>query len=191
MTANANEGAAAYDGTAALKMAAPEAPAKKKPFQRKQRKSSGGQEAASKAKGSAAGSKGKGPAAGLLARSGRMTVPGAIGAILVLAMVVVITLASYAQLVVVNDKAVELRNELSQLKTEETKLLAQYELAYDLQEIERQMLTSGEMMQVQSWQTYTLELSEPDEVEYHQASDLPGRIMAFAKDLVSAVKEYF
>lgn len=92
---------------------------------------------------------------------------------------------------VVNDKAVELRNELSQLKTEETKLLAQYELAYDLQEIERQMLTSGEMMQVQSWQTYTLELSEPDEVEYHQASDLPGRIMAFAKDLVSAVKEYF
>ncbi|MCI5499982.1 MAG: hypothetical protein MR419_10740 [Clostridiales bacterium] len=189
MTANANGGAAAYDGTAALKMAAPEAPAKKKPFQRKRRKDSGGQETASKAKGPDAGR--KGPAAGLLARSGRMTVPGAIGAILVLAMVVVITLASYAQLVVVNDKAVELRNELSQLKTEETKLLAQYELAYDLQEIERQMLTSGEMMQVQSWQTYTLELSEPDEVEYHQASDLPGRIMAFAKDLVSAVKEYF
>lgn len=69
--------------------------------------------------------------------------------------------------------------------------MAQYELAYDLQEIERQLLASGEMMKVQSWQSYTLELSEPDQVEYHQASDLPGQILAFAKDLVSAVKEYF
>ena len=67
----------------------------------------------------------------------------------------------------------------------------QYELAYDLQEIERQMLASGEMMKVQSWQTYTLELSEPDTVEYHQGSDLAQQIMSFAKNLVSAVKEYF
>lgn len=95
------------------------------------------------------------------------------------------------QLVVVNDKVVELRNELSELQSEETQLKAQYELAYDLQEIERQMLASGEMMKVQSWQTYTLELSEPDTVEYHQGSDLAQQIMSFAKNLVSAVKEYF
>lgn len=53
------------------------------------------------------------------------------------------------------------------------------------------MLASGEMMKVQSWQTYTLELSEPDTVEYHQGSDLAKQIMSFAKNLVSAVKEYF
>ena len=111
--------------------------------------------------------------------------------IMTVALVVVITLASYAQLVVVNDKVVELRNELSELQSEETQLKAQYELAYDLQEIERQMLASGEMMKVQSWQTYTLELSEPDTVEYHQGSDLAQQIMSFAKNLVSAVKEYF
>ena len=86
---------------------------------------------------------------------------------------------------------VEPRNELSELQSEETQLKAQYELAYDLQEIERQMLASGEMMKVQSWQTYTLELSEPDTVEYHQGSDLAQQIMSFAKNLVSAVKEYF
>ena len=106
--------------------------------------------------------------AALLTKGARWTVPGAILAILTVALVVVITLASYAQLVVVNDKVVELRNELSELQSEETQLKAQYELAYDLQEIERQMLASGEMMKVQSWQTYTLELSEPDTVEYHQ-----------------------
>ena len=91
----------------------------------------------------------------------------------------------------VNDQVVELRNHLSELKEEETQLKAQYELAYDLQEIERKMLSSGEMMKVQSWQTYTLELSEPDAVEYHQGSDLAQQIMSFAKNLVSAVKEYF
>lgn len=41
-----------------------------------------------------------------------------------MALVVVITLASYAQLVVVNDKVVELRNELSELQSEETQLKA-------------------------------------------------------------------
>ena len=128
--------------------------------------------------------------AALLTKGARWTVPGAILAILTVALVVVITLASYAQLVVVNDKVVELRNELSELQSE-TQLKAQYELAYDLQEIERQMLASGEMMKVQSWQTYTLELSEPDTVEYHQGSDLAQQIMSFAKNLVSAVKEYF
>lgn len=187
MTAKAEGSAVAYDGTGALKMAAPEAPARRRPFQRKQRNhSKDSTQPLPKA------TKGPGETkTGLLARSGAISVPGAIGAILVVALVVVITLASYAQLVVVNDQVVELRNELSTLKTEETKLMAQYELAYDLQEIERQLLASGEMMKVQSWQSYTLELSEPDQVEYHQASDLPGQILAFAKDLVSAVKEYF
>lgn len=183
MIAKSSGGPVAYDGTGALKMAAPEAPATEKTFPKKRRRASG--------KGAPAPAKEGAGASGFLAWSGRLSVPGAIGAILVVALVVVLTLASYAQLVVVNDKMVDLRNELSELKTEETKLMAQYELSYDLQEIERQLLSSGEMMKVQSWQTYTLELSEPDEVEYHQASDLPGQIMTFAKDLVAAVKEYF
>ena len=55
------------------------------------------------------------------------------------------------------------------MQDQETQLKAQYELSYDLQDIERQLLASGEMMKAQSWQIYTLELSEPDAVEYHQA----------------------
>ena len=53
------------------------------------------------------------------------------------------------------------------------------------------MAVQWPILKVQSWQTYTLELSEPDTVEYHQGSDLAQQIMSFAKNLVSAVKEYF
>ena len=91
----------------------------------------------------------------------------------------------------VNDQVVSLRSELNQLQSEETKLMAQYELAYDLQEIETQMLASGQMTKIQNWQTYTLELSEPDSVEYYQGWDLKEQLMSFAKNLVTAVKEYF
>ena len=172
MTGKQTQGAVAYDGTGALKMAAPEAPAQKKKFRKKETK---GKKETKETQHPVVKN-----GAALLIKGARWTVPGAILAILTVALVVVITLASYAQLVVVNDKVVELRNELSELQ-----------LAYDLQEIERQMLASGEMMKVQSWQTYTLELSEPDTVEYHQGSDLAQQIMSFAKNLVSAVKEYF
>ncbi|MFQ9412574.1 MAG: hypothetical protein ACLR1T_18235, partial [Evtepia gabavorous] len=58
--------------------------------------------------------------AALLTKGARwITVQGRSLAILTVALVVVITLASYAQLVVVNDKVVELRNELSELQSEE------------------------------------------------------------------------
>ena len=103
----------------------------------------------------------------------------------------VLLLMSYVELTVLSEDVVTMKSQMETLKTEEARLRAQYELAYDLQEIERQMLASGEMMKVQSWQTYTLELSEPDTVEYHQGSDLAQQIMSFAKYLVSAVKEYF
>ena len=72
-------------------------------------------------------------------------------------------------------RLVELRDSLSQLQSEQTQLAAQYELAYDLQAIEQQMLASGEMIQVQDWQTYTLELAEPDTVEYYQARTCSSR----------------
>lgn len=117
--------------------------------------------------------------------------PALVGAILLVAAVVVLILVSYAQLVLVNDELVELRSELSELKSEETKLMSQYELAYDLQEIETQMLSAGKMNKVKNWQTYTLELSEPDSVEYYNASDRAERLTAFVGELAAGVKEYF
>ena len=178
MTGKTIPGAVAYDGTAALKMTDVEVPVKKKHFPHRKR-TKGRKEAAPEEKPS------------LAARSAQWTVPGAILAILAVALVVVLTLASYAQLVMVNDQVVELRDSLSQLQSEQTQLAAQYELAYDLQAIEQQMLASGEMIQVQDWQTYTLELAEPDTVEYYQGSDVFQQIASFFQNLVAAVQEYF
>ena len=186
MTAKDARGAVAYDGTAALKMTSPEARTKKHRFLR--RKPAGKVKKAEKIEKTETAER-----SGLswLAKSGQWTVPGAILAIAAVAIVLILTLASYAQLVVVNDQVVELRDSLSQLQSEQTQLAAQYELAYDLQAIEQQMLASGEMIQVQDWQTYTLELAEPDTVEYYQGSDVFQQIASFFQNLVAAVQEYF
>ena len=69
--------------------------------------------------------------------------------------------------------------------------MSQYELAYDLQEIEKQMIASGQMNKIQNWQTYTLELSEPDSVEYYHGSDMREQLMSFARNLVTGIQEYF
>lgn len=121
----------------------------------------------------------------------RRTAPVLMLGILAVAAVVVMTLVSYAHLVVVNDQVVSLRSQLTQLQSDQTKLQAEYELAYDLQQIETEMLNSGQMNKIQSWQTYTLELSEPDAVEYYQASNLKEEIADLARNFLTAVKEYF
>ena len=166
----------AFDGNAALKMAPSEAPTQ-------------AGTAKEEKKGASAGS--SKPAADPKPRWGWKTAPKAVATIFFVAAFVVMILVSYAQLVMVNDQVVSLRSELNQLQSEETKLMAQYELAYDLKEIETQMLASGQMTKIQNWQTYTLELSEPDSVEYYQGWDLKEQLMSFAKNLVTAVKEYF
>lgn len=160
----------AFDGSAALKMAPSEAPTQ-------------AGTAKEEKKGVSAGSS--------KPRWSWKTAPKAVATIFFVAAFVVMILVSYAQLVMVNDQVVSLRSELNQLQAEETKLMAQYELAYDLQEIETQMLASGQMTKIQNWQTYTLELSEPDSVEYYQGWDLKEQLMSLAKNLVTAVKEYF
>ena len=121
---------------------------------------------------------------------GRVSIFAVVG-FLAVGVFAALVLMSYVRLTVVSDQVVSLRSELNQLQSEETKLMAQYELAYDLQEIETQMLASGQMTKIQNWQTYTLELSEPDSVEYYQGWDLKEQLMSFAKNLVTAVKEYF
>lgn len=166
----------AFDGNAALKMAPPETPTQ-----------AGTGREEKKGVGVSAGR----PEAKDTPKRSWKAAPKAVATILFVAAFVVMILISYAQLVMVNDEVVSLRSELNRLQTEETKLMAQYELSYDLQEIEAQMLSSGQMTKIQNWQTYTLELSEPDSVEYYQGWDLKERMISFGKNIVTAVREYF
>lgn len=54
-----------------------------------------------------------------------------------------LVLMSYVRLTVVSDQVVSLRSELDSLKTEESKLMARYDLAFDLSAIEAQVTADG------------------------------------------------
>ncbi|MBR5534567.1 MAG: hypothetical protein IKU62_06945 [Ruminiclostridium sp.] len=178
----------AFDGNAALKMAAPEAPPQGTQERRKTADPHAGPSPDPK-QGSGSNTAKTEPEPS--PKGARKLAFSALATILVMAAMLVLVLASSAQLVVVNDELVGLRSELQTLQEEKTKLMAQYELAYDLQEIEKQMTASGEMNKVQAWQTYTLELSEPDSVEYFQGWDFQERLAEFGRNFLQAVKEYF
>ncbi|MBQ2926634.1 MAG: hypothetical protein IJE03_07385 [Ruminiclostridium sp.] len=176
----------AFDGNAALKMAAPEAPPQGTQERKKTVAPNAGPAPDPKQGSGPSVTKPEPEPKGI-----RKLAFSALATILVMAAMLVLVLASSAQLVVVNDELVGLRSELQTLQEEETKLMAQYELAYDLQEIEKQMTESGQMNKVQAWQTYTLELSEPDSVEYFQGWDFQERLAEFGRNFLQAVKEYF
>ena len=96
-------------------------------------------------------------------RSGRPA-PFAIIGFFVVALCTVLLVVSYARLAVINDQAVQLKSQLTDLKTTETTLLAQYELAYDLSAIEEQLTSNGSMVKLQPSQITYLDISAPDSV---------------------------
>lgn len=90
-----------------------------------------------------------------------------------------------ARLAVVRDETVALRSTLAELQEEQKMLLAQYELAFDLAEIEDMFTSDGSMVKAGSGQTVYLDLSEGDNVVYYEAASngLSG--------LIRQVEEFF
>lgn len=102
-----------------------------------------------------------------------------------------LVLSQNATLVAVNDEAVQLRTDLANLEQEEAKLVAQHEMAYDLQAIEQEMLGSGEMVKAQSSQVYTIDLTRPDSVEYYKNSIFGGDFLSSLRGIFSRIGTYF
>lgn len=110
------------------------------------------------------------------------------------AIVAVVVLLSYIQLYDVNSQVVSLRSELSTLKTEEAKLSAQYQMEFDLQELEESLLSSGSMIQPKSNQIIYMDLSEPDNVIIYSNEQEDGVIAQFfqqAQELLGDLVEFF
>jgi hypothetical protein len=98
--------------------------------------------------------------------------PFAVIGFLSVGVLAVLLLMCYVRLTVINDQSVQLRTQLSELQEEESKLLTQYEMAYDLQAIEQQLTADGTMVKPSSSQMVVLDLSEPDNVViYDQTED--------------------
>ena len=97
--------------------------------------------------------------------------PFAILGFVAVALCALLLVMTSAQLAVANDEIVTLTSELSDLKSEEKLLTAQYELAYDLSAVEAQLISGGEMVKASAAQTVYLDLSEGDNVTYYAAAE--------------------
>lgn len=124
--------------------------------------------------------------------AGRVSVFAVVG-FLAVGVFAALLLMSYVQLTVTSDSVVSLKNELSDLQTEQTKLLAQYELAYDLSSIEQRVTADGSMVKPQSGQIYTLNLMEGDSVVRFEpeAMATPASLMDRAGAFIDGVMAYF
>lgn len=96
--------------------------------------------------------------------------PFAILGFLAVAVCALLLVMTSARLAVVRDETVGLRTALAELQDQERTLRTQYELAFDLAEIQRQMTADGSMVKASPSQTVYLDLSEQDNVVYYEAS---------------------
>ena len=99
-------------------------------------------------------------------------------AIVGFAAVALCVLSTLIQLVTVADETYDLQDQLEELQSEEKELMAQYELVYDLEEIEQQLTASGTMVKANSSNTVYLDLSEADSIIYYEQASggIPGLV---------------
>lgn len=107
----------------------------------------------------------------------------------------VLLMFSMVRLTLVGDEVVALKNELSSLQTDQKKLLAQYELAYDLSAIEQKVTEDGSMVKPQPGQIDTLDLSEKDSVVRYTQKDTAekdaGGPVEQLKNIINQALSYF
>lgn len=88
-------------------------------------------------------------------------------AVLVCTFLLVVSTARLAQ---ANNEIVDMRGELADLQDEARVLQAKYEQVFDLEAIEKQLLSSGSMVRARPGQTVYLDLSAPDSVVYYDGA---------------------
>ena len=117
--------------------------------------------------------------------------PFAVVGFLAVAIFAVMLVISYAQLTVANDEMVSLRRELTQLKSDNVTLTAQYEKVFDMASI--QAAVGETMVRPTSDQVVYIDLSAPDTVTvYQETGPSPLRsLLDGAGDIFGSIIEYF
>jgi len=114
----------------------------------------------------------------------------AVAGFLAVAFFAVMVLMSYVQLNVLSDEVVDLRAEYSSLKEEEARLLAQYELAFDLKSIEASVTAEGRMVKPQSSQVYYMDLSGNDSVVVFEQEHAAAALNNTFREVITKAGEY-
>ena len=118
--------------------------------------------------------------------------PFAVVGFLAVAIFAVMLIVSYTQLTVANDEMVSLRRELSELKSDNTTLTAQYEKVFDLATIEA--VVGDTMVRPTSEQVVYIDLSAPDTVTVYQeggGTSWVQSVLDGAGDIFGSIIEYF
>ena len=114
----------------------------------------------------------------------------AVAGFLAVAVFAVMVLMSYVQLNVLSDEVVDLRSEYSSLKAEEARLLAQYELAFDLKSIETAVTAEGHMVKPQSSQIHYMDLSGNDSVVVYAQESTASALNNTFRAVITTAGEY-
>lgn len=125
--------------------------------------------------------------------AGRVSV-FAVAGFLAVSVCAALLLWSYVQLSLISTQVVEVKSEITALQSEEAKLRAQYELAYDLSDIEQTMTADGSMIRPGESQICYVDLSSPDCVERFDNETPVSGVLGLAesvKDIFGEVVEYF
>ena len=101
--------------------------------------------------------------------------PFAVVGFLAVGVFAVLLLFSYVQLMTISQQVADLNSEMTTLQSEEARLRAEYELAYDLDAIGAALTESGTMVEPRNGQVVYVDLSEPDTVTlFRQDDGTPG-----------------
>lgn len=95
-------------------------------------------------------------------RAAGYVAPTAVIGFLLVGVMAILLLVSQVQLTVTSREVVKLKKQSTALNEENAKLLAEYELAFDLKSVEEQVTATGAMVQPQPGQIITLDMSEGD-----------------------------
>lgn len=96
--------------------------------------------------------------------------PFAILGFVAVALCALLLVMTSAQMAMTNNEIVGLDNTISQLQREEKILMAEYQLAYDMNAIENELISSGQMVKASAGETVFLDMSEGDKVVYYEAA---------------------
>ena len=117
--------------------------------------------------------------------------PFAIAGFIAVAVFAVVLLMSYVQLTRASDDVVQLKSDLSNLKTQEAVLMAQYESKFDLTTIEEQFAAKGAMIKPQSDQVFYIDMSGPDDAVVTAKGTQGAGALENIQQFFAAAVEYF
>lgn len=115
--------------------------------------------------------------------------PFAVAGFLAVGVFAVLLLFSYVQLMTISQQVVDLNSEMTSLQSEEARLRAEYELAYDLDAIGQSLQESGDMVEPQNGQVVYVDLSEPDAVKLFRQEEDAGGVEGALRSAQSIARE--